>query len=66
MPLVAYIDEKILCMHGGISKSMHSLELIQQLPKPTDVPETGLIADILWNDPDDDAKDWMENERGCG
>jgi len=26
MPLVAWIDEKIMCMHGGISKDMHSFE----------------------------------------
>jgi serine/threonine-protein phosphatase PP1 catalytic subunit len=26
MPLVALIDEKIMCMHGGISKDMHSFE----------------------------------------
>lgn len=29
MPLVALIDEKIMCMHGGISKDMHSFEQIE-------------------------------------
>jgi serine/threonine-protein phosphatase PP1 catalytic subunit len=36
------------------------------LPKPTDVPDSGLVADLLWNDPDEDVVDWSENERGCG
>jgi len=25
-----------------------------------------LIADLLWNDPDENATSWGENERGCG
>ena len=29
MPLVALIDEKIMCMHGGIAKEMHSFEQIE-------------------------------------
>ena len=53
-------------MHGGISKDMNSFEQITQLPKPTDVPDKGLIADLLWNDPDEIARDWEDNERGCG
>ena len=66
MPLVALVDEKIMCMHGGISKSMKEFKDISNLPKPTDVPDSGLVADLLWNDPDEDVNDWEENERGCG
>ena len=66
MPLVALVDEKIMCMHGGISKSMKEFKDIENLPKPTDVPDSGLVADLLWNDPDEDVLDWSENERGCG
>ena len=66
MPLAALVDEKIMCMHGGISKSMKEFKDIENLPKPTDVPDSGLVADLLWNDPDEDTNDWAENERGCG
>ena len=65
MPLVALVDEKIMCMHGGISKDMQSFNDIRNIPKPTDVPDDGLVADLLWNDPED-VNDWEENERGCG
>ena len=44
----------------------NSFEQVENLPKPTDVPDCGIVADLLWNDPDDDVRDWEENERGCG
>lgn len=55
-----------MCMHGGISKDMMSFTAVENIPKPCDVPDFGLVADLLWNDPDDDVNDWEENERGCG
>ena len=60
MPLAACIDEKILCMHGGISKDMQSFEQIEKIQKPTDVPDVGIIADLLWNDPDEDARECIK------
>lgn len=54
-----------MCMHGGISKEMQNFKDISNIPKPTDVPDEGLVADLLWNDPED-VNDWEENERGCG
>lgn len=53
-------------MHGGISRDVGSFDQIAAIQKPTDVPDYGLVADLLWNDPDDDINDWEENERGCG
>ena len=32
--------------------------------RPTDVPETGLLCDLLWADPDKDVDGWAENDRG--
>ena len=32
--------------------------------RPTDVPDTGLLCDLLWSDPDKDVKEWGENDRG--
>eukprot|EP00122_Pirum_gemmata_P017808 Pgem_evm2s16687 len=31
---------------------------------PTDVPDTGLLCDLLWSDPDQDITGWGENDRG--
>ena len=32
--------------------------------RPTDVPDAGLICDLLWSDPDPDVTGWGENDRG--
>eukprot|EP00828_Plagiopyla_frontata_P035294 TRINITY_DN4627_c0_g1_i1.p4 TRINITY_DN4627_c0_g1~~TRINITY_DN4627_c0_g1_i1.p4 ORF type:complete len:137 (-),score=19.13 TRINITY_DN4627_c0_g1_i1:140-550(-) len=32
--------------------------------RPTDVPDTGLLCDLLWSDPDKEVAGWAESERG--
>ena len=55
---------QILCMHGGLSPELKSLEQVKRIPRPTDVPDTGLLCDLLWADPDKEVKGWGENDRG--
>ena len=31
---------------------------------PTDVPDQGLLCDLLWSDPDKEVMGWGENDRG--
>ncbi|KAM7278796.1 hypothetical protein ACFE04_005930 [Oxalis oulophora] len=58
------IDEKILCMHGGLSPDLHNLNQIRSIQRPTDVPESGLLCDLLWSDPSRDVQGWGSNDRG--
>lgn len=51
-------------MHGGLSPELKFLEQVKRIPRPTDVPDTGLLCDLLWADPDKDTKGWGENDRG--
>ena len=51
-------------MHGGLSPDLKSLEQIKQIPRPTDVPDSGLLCDLLWADPDKDVDGWGDNDRG--
>ncbi|ETO14793.1 serine/threonine-protein phosphatase PP1 [Reticulomyxa filosa] len=64
LPVAAVIDEKIFCMHGGLSPELKSMEQIRRLMRPTDVPDSGLLCDLLWSDPDKDVPEWGENDRG--
>jgi len=64
MSVCALIDEKIMCMHGGLSPEISSFDQVRRLVRPTDVPDTGMICDLLWADPDKDIAGWAENDRG--
>mmetsp|Transcript_85868 Transcript_85868/g.224090 ORF Transcript_85868/g.224090 Transcript_85868/m.224090 type:complete len:308 (+) Transcript_85868:126-1049(+) len=64
LPVCALVDEKIICMHGGLSPEITQMDQIRRLVRPTDVPDTGLICDLLWADPDKDIFGWAENDRG--
>jgi serine/threonine-protein phosphatase PP1 catalytic subunit len=64
LPIAAIVASKIFCVHGGLSPSLHSMDDIKRIQRPTDVPDYGLLNDLLWSDPSDTALDWEENERG--
>jgi len=64
LPLGAIIEDKILCIHGGLSPDLRSLEQIRRIVRPTDIPDTGLLCDLVWADPDADVQGWGENDRG--
>mmetsp|Transcript_77662 Transcript_77662/g.180156 ORF Transcript_77662/g.180156 Transcript_77662/m.180156 type:complete len:311 (-) Transcript_77662:119-1051(-) len=64
MPVCAMIDDRILCMHGGLSPELTTLEQIRQLPRPVDIPDSGLLCDLLWSDPSSDVNTWGDNDRG--
>ena len=64
LPVAAIIDDKILCMHGGLSPELKNLQNIQDISRPTDIPDTGLLCDLLWSDPDKDVLEYDENDRG--
>ncbi|KAH9719375.1 serine/threonine-protein phosphatase PP1 isozyme 6 [Citrus sinensis] len=64
LPVAALVDEKILCMHGGLSPDLKNLDQIRNIARPVDVPDQGLLCDLLWADPDKDIEGWGENDRG--
>ncbi|GAA6022253.1 hypothetical protein JCM10207_008905 [Rhodosporidiobolus poonsookiae] len=64
LPIAAVVASKIFCVHGGLSPSLTSMDDIRRIQRPTDVPDYGLLNDLLWSDPSDTALDWEDNERG--
>lgn len=40
------------------------MDQITSIERPTDVPDTGLLCDLLWADPEKDVEQWGENDRG--
>lgn len=64
LPIAAIVAQKIFCVHGGLSPSLSHMDDIRQIARPTDVPDYGLLNDLLWSDPADMENDWESNERG--
>lgn len=65
LPLAAVIEDKVLCVHGGIGNFWRLLEDIDALPKPIEIShevinsQQQILYDALWSDP-------CENERETG
>ena len=65
LPVAALLDDRILCMHGGLSSELENIEQIKNILRPSDVPEQGLLCDLLWSDPEDNPDGGFgQNDRG--
>lgn len=64
LPVAAIVGEKIFCVHGGLSPHHSSMDQIFRIIRPTDIPETGILCDLMWSDPDKDIEGWGKNDRG--
>eukprot|EP00927_Polykrikos_kofoidii_P077039 TRINITY_DN7402_c0_g1_i7.p1 TRINITY_DN7402_c0_g1~~TRINITY_DN7402_c0_g1_i7.p1 ORF type:complete len:854 (+),score=114.66 TRINITY_DN7402_c0_g1_i7:108-2669(+) len=59
MPVAAIIEDRILCIHGGVGGSVSTISDIACLQRPlhvAQIPQTPLeqrVTDLLWSDPSD-------------
>jgi len=65
MPLAAVIDSRILCVHGGLSPDISTLDQIRLLERNQEIPHDGPYCDLMWSDPDD-IEGWAISQRGAG
>ena len=65
LPVSALIENRIICMHGGLSPELTSLSKLEEIQRPCVVPDSGLLCDILWSDPEYElSSGWGLNDRG--
>lgn len=65
MPLSAKIGP-MLCLHGGISPDLSSLDQIKSLQRPIQAYSDPLVCSILWSDPSQETQSFIASRRGTG
>ena len=63
--LAAVIDGRILCVHGGLSPDIRTLDQIRILDRAQEIPNEGSFCDLVWSDPED-IETWAVSPRGAG
>ncbi|KAL5399141.1 hypothetical protein PMIN06_001218 [Paraphaeosphaeria minitans] len=51
LPLAAVMNKQFLCIHGGLSPELHTLDDLKSIDRFREPPTHGLMCDILWADP---------------
>jgi len=65
LSLAALIEDRVLCVHGGLSPSINTLDQIRTIDRKQEVPHDGAMCDLLWSDPED-ITGWALSPRGAG
>ncbi|KAE8447664.1 hypothetical protein EG329_010470 [Mollisiaceae sp. DMI_Dod_QoI] len=55
----------VLCVHGGLSPLVDTIDKIKLLDRKQEVPHEGAMCDLLWSDPDE-IDGWGLSPRGAG
>jgi diadenosine tetraphosphatase ApaH/serine/threonine PP2A family protein phosphatase len=64
LPLACVLNNTVFCVHGGISPRLVHVSDLTSLANPVSIPKEGLIADLLWSDPQDGVREWQPSARG--
>ncbi|XP_053533178.1 serine/threonine-protein phosphatase 6 catalytic subunit isoform X2 [Ictalurus punctatus] len=65
LTVAALIDEQILCVHGGLSPDIKTLDQIRTIERNQEIPHKGAFCDLVWSDPED-VDTWAISPRGAG
>lgn len=66
LPLAATVDGRLLAVHGGLLPLCQQLDQIRALDRFKEIPHDGVMADLVWLDPDTEIMDFKLLPRGAG
>ncbi|GAA5990676.1 hypothetical protein JCM5350_001843 [Sporobolomyces pararoseus] len=72
LPLAAVMNKQFLCIHGGLSPELNTLDDLRSINRFREPPTHGLMCDLLWADPLEEFGNEKNNDgfvhnhvRGC-
>eukprot|EP00051_Salpingoeca_urceolata_P017950 m.249279 g.249279 ORF g.249279 m.249279 type:complete len:305 (-) comp19087_c4_seq1:31-945(-) len=65
LSIAAIIDNQVMCVHGGLSPDVTSIDQIRLIERNQEIPNDGPFCDLVWSDPDD-IEGWAVSPRGAG
>ena len=65
LALSAIVEERVFCVHGGLSPSINTVSQIRTIDRKQEVPHDGAMCDLMWSDPEE-IDGWGLSPRGAG
>lgn len=65
LTISAVIDGSVLCVHGGLSPDVRTLDQVRMIDRVCEIPHEGPFCDLMWSDPED-IDSWAVSPRGAG
>lgn len=65
LALAAIVDGKVLCVHGGLSPEIRTLDQVRVVARAQEIPHEGAFCDLVWSDPEE-VDTWAISPRGAG
>ncbi|OAR01350.1 hypothetical protein LLEC1_06745 [Akanthomyces lecanii] len=63
--LAAIVDGEVLCVHGGLSPEIRTIDQIRVVARAQEIPHEGAFCDLVWSDPEE-VETWAISPRGAG
>eukprot|EP01129_Flabellula_baltica_P005883 TRINITY_DN2160_c0_g1_i1.p1 TRINITY_DN2160_c0_g1~~TRINITY_DN2160_c0_g1_i1.p1 ORF type:complete len:334 (-),score=72.34 TRINITY_DN2160_c0_g1_i1:72-1013(-) len=65
LTIAALVDGSVLCVHGGLSPDVRTLDQIRTITRNLEIPHEGPFCDLMWSDPEE-IETWQVSPRGAG
>ena len=66
LQLAAVVDNKYFCIHGGLSPELKKIDVLNSIERNKEIPEKGIITDLIWSDPKEDVNEFEPSKKGAG